>query len=80
MTATESTSLTNEGSQEIKSRSELGAAELLREVGAVLRMSEADVAALGAADGSEDETMIINMGPQHPIDARCDAAHARTAR
>jgi NADH-quinone oxidoreductase subunit D len=66
VTATESTSLTSEGSQEITTRSGLGAAELLREVGAVLRMSEAEVAALGVADGSEDETMIINMGPQHP--------------
>jgi hypothetical protein len=66
VTFTESTRLTSEGSQEIKPRSELGAAELLREVGAVLRMSEAEVAALGEADGSEDETMIINMGPQHP--------------
>jgi NADH-quinone oxidoreductase subunit D len=66
VTVTENRSLTSEGSQEITPRSGLGAAELLREVGAVLRMSEAEVAALGEADGSEDETMIINMGPQHP--------------
>ena len=39
MTATESTSLTSEGSQEITTRSGLGAADLLREVGAVLRRS-----------------------------------------
>jgi NADH-quinone oxidoreductase subunit D len=60
--------ITTEGSQELKPRSELGPTELLREVGAVLRMSEADVAALAAerSDPSEDETMIINMGPQHP--------------
>jgi NADH-quinone oxidoreductase subunit D len=59
---------TGEGDQEIKPRSALGAAELLREVGAVLRMSEAEVAELANAetDPSEDQTMIINMGPQHP--------------
>ena len=60
---------TNEGGQELRPRSELTAKELMREVGAVLRMSEAEVAKLGAAvqaDASEDQTMIINMGPQHP--------------
>jgi NADH-quinone oxidoreductase subunit D len=66
VTVAESPRLTSEGSQEIKPRSELGAAELLREVGSVLRMSEAEVAALNVSDGSDDETMIINMGPQHP--------------
>ena len=59
---------TFEGNQELRSRSELTAKEVLREVGAVLRMSEADAALLAdvAADPSEDQTMIINMGPQHP--------------
>jgi NADH-quinone oxidoreductase subunit D len=40
----------------------------LREVGSVLRMSEAEAAKLGQipADADEDQTMIINMGPQHP--------------
>jgi NADH-quinone oxidoreductase subunit D len=59
---------TGEGSQELKPRSELGAKELLREVGSVLRMSEAEAAALALreVDPSEDQTMIINMGPQHP--------------
>jgi NADH-quinone oxidoreductase subunit D len=58
----------NEPEQGLKPRSELTARELLREVGAVLRMSEAEVAKLGdlPADPSEDQTMIINMGPQHP--------------
>jgi NADH-quinone oxidoreductase subunit D len=60
--------ITTEGNQELRPRSELGAAELLREVGAVLRMSEAEAAELGEApqDVTDDQTMIINMGPQHP--------------
>jgi NADH-quinone oxidoreductase subunit D len=68
--------ITDEGAQELRSRSELTAKELLREVGAVLRMSEAEAAQLGAVDVDAssdvdagldaDQTMIINMGPQHP--------------
>jgi NADH-quinone oxidoreductase subunit D len=59
---------TAEGEQEIKPRSQLTASELLREVGAVLRMSEAEAAALALeeVDPSDDQRMIINMGPQHP--------------
>ena len=44
----------------------------MREVGSVLRLSEADAAKLaadapvGAAEYHDDQTMIINMGPQHP--------------
>ncbi|HEY0520538.1 MAG TPA: NADH-quinone oxidoreductase subunit D [Ilumatobacteraceae bacterium] len=58
----------DDAEQGLKPRSELTARELLREVGSVLRMSEADAAKLGElpADTSEDQTMIINMGPQHP--------------
>ena len=58
----------NEAQQGLKPRSELTARELLREVGSVLRLSEADAAKLGdvPADPNEDQTMIINMGPQHP--------------
>ena len=58
----------NEAEQGLKPRSELTARELMREVGAVLRMSEAEVAKLGDIpdDPSDDQTMIINMGPQHP--------------
>ncbi|MFM8650593.1 MAG: NADH dehydrogenase (quinone) subunit D [Actinomycetota bacterium] len=68
MTAVESVRQTNEGGQEMRSRSEIGAKELLREVGSVLRMSEAEAAKLGQipVDPDEDQTMIINMGPQHP--------------
>ncbi len=47
-------------------RESSGAAELLRELGATLRMSEAEAAALTVDDPADDQTMIINMGPQHP--------------
>jgi NADH-quinone oxidoreductase subunit D len=59
---------TAEDAQELKPRSEVTAKELLREIGAVLRMSEAEAAKLGELpdDPEEDQTMIINMGPQHP--------------
>ena len=59
---------TNEGGQELRSRSELSAQELFREVGAVLRLSEAEAAKLAEVqtEAPEDQTMIINMGPQHP--------------
>ncbi|MFP5487658.1 MAG: NADH dehydrogenase (quinone) subunit D [Acidimicrobiia bacterium] len=59
---------TTAGEQEMKPRSETTAAELMREVGAVLRMSEAEAAMLGDLpdDPDDDQTMIMNMGPQHP--------------
>jgi NADH-quinone oxidoreductase subunit D len=62
------TSRTSEGAQEMTRRSGMGPRELLREVGSVLRMSEAEAAQLGDLpdDPDEDQTMIINMGPQHP--------------
>ena len=43
--------LTCEGEQEMRPRSELGPDELLREVGSVLRMSEAEAAALAQRVG-----------------------------
>jgi NADH-quinone oxidoreductase subunit D len=62
-----STDLTSEGAQELTSRDLVDAAERLRELGAVLRMSEAEVEAEAElAEIPDDETMIINMGPQHP--------------
>ncbi len=57
---------TSEGSQEMASRSSAGADELLRELGATLRLSEAEASDLVGEGPSEDQTMIINMGPQHP--------------
>ena len=68
MTSVENIFKTNEGAQEMRARSEISAKEILREVGSVLRMSEAEAAKLGQipADADEDQTIIINMGPQHP--------------
>ena len=57
---------TSEGAQELADRGASTAAELLRESGSVLRLSEAAANALADQAGPEDETMIINMGPQHP--------------
>ena len=57
--------VTGEGGQEMGYRSESTPGGLIREIGAVLRLSESDVAAM-AGEISDDETMIINMGPSHP--------------
>ncbi|HEX6167088.1 MAG TPA: NADH dehydrogenase (quinone) subunit D [Acidimicrobiales bacterium] len=66
MTSTD-LSRTHEGPQEMGPRKGAPAAELLRELGSVLRMSEADAAALaGQEPGEREQTMILNMGPQHP--------------
>jgi NADH-quinone oxidoreductase subunit D len=59
---------TSEGPQELSFREGTHPDELRREVGAVLRLPEG--VALDPSDidieQSDDETMIINMGPQHP--------------
>jgi NADH-quinone oxidoreductase subunit D len=59
---------TSEGEQELFRRSETAASELRREVGAVLRLPEGVVIDASDIDveQTEDQTMIINMGPQHP--------------
>ncbi len=64
--AGQDTAFTDEGGQEMEPRAQSGAAELLRELGATLRLSEAEAAALAEVDDGDDSTMIINMGPQHP--------------
>ena len=45
---------TNEGAQELGARSELTAKELLREVGSVLRMSEAEAAAIRSEEHTSE--------------------------
>ena len=58
---------TSEGTQEMGPRSGADAREVLREIGSVLRLSEAEAAALADEVSDDDETtMIINMGPVHP--------------
>jgi NADH-quinone oxidoreductase subunit D len=58
--------LTSEGSQEMAPRRIAGGVEVLRELGSVMRLSEADVAAMGDVEDDEATTTIMNMGPQHP--------------
>ncbi|HEV2767403.1 MAG TPA: NADH-quinone oxidoreductase subunit D [Acidimicrobiales bacterium] len=57
---------TSEGAQELSARGQMTAGELLRESGSVLRMSEAAAAEQADQAPGDQETMIINMGPQHP--------------
>ncbi len=60
--------LTYEGAQELAPRAETSAQLLREEAGGVLRLAEGNVLDLADVDFEvrEDETMIINMGPQHP--------------
>ena len=59
---------TSEGEQGLRPRSVTGAGELRQEVGAVLRLPEGGYVDPADIDieRRDDETTIINMGPQHP--------------
>jgi NADH-quinone oxidoreductase subunit D len=59
---------TSEGAQELLPRDTTNAPDLRREVGAVLRLPEGNYINADDIDieRRDDETMIINMGPQHP--------------
>jgi NADH-quinone oxidoreductase subunit D len=59
---------TSEGIQGLRPRGTTGAGELRQEVGAVLRLPEGGYADPADIDieRRDDETTIINMGPQHP--------------
>ena len=59
---------TSEGAQELATRTTTAPDELRREVGSVLRIPEGGAVDTGDIDVERptDETMIINMGPQHP--------------
>ncbi|HEY8080892.1 MAG TPA: hypothetical protein VIE15_02300, partial [Acidimicrobiales bacterium] len=59
---------TSEGAQEMHRRADTAPGQLARESGAVLRLPEGNVLDPNSIDVErvDDETMIINMGPQHP--------------
>jgi NADH-quinone oxidoreductase subunit D len=59
---------TSEGAQELLPRDTTSAGELRQEVGAVLRLPEGGYIDANDIDieRRDDQTMIINMGPQHP--------------
>ena len=59
---------TSEGAQELAGRDRTAAEELRREIGSVLRLPESHVPRGEDIDVERtgDDTMIINMGPQHP--------------
>jgi NADH-quinone oxidoreductase subunit D len=68
LTPTELVGATSEGPQELIRRTATPPEALRREVGAVLRLPEGVAVDPSDIDveQTDDETMIINMGPQHP--------------
>jgi NADH-quinone oxidoreductase subunit D len=58
--------LTDEGRQGLTSADLTNAVELLRERGAVMRMTEAESQLDRENADPDDDRMIMNMGPQHP--------------
>ncbi len=56
---------TSEGDQELSPRSATPKVELFKEAGATLRIPEGSDSDIDV-EVSDDQTMIINMGPQHP--------------
>ena len=68
MTSEELKAETSEGLQELQERDETGPVALAIEEGSQFRLPEGPVLNPGDIDVEfgEDETMIINMGPQHP--------------
>ncbi len=59
---------TSEGAQELQSRGDTEETQKRREEGAFLRLPEGHTVSIDdiSVEVDEDETMIINMGPQHP--------------
>ncbi len=58
---------THEGAQELRPRAETGVDDLGKEMGAVLRLQGLNVDPTSIdIENSDDERMIINMGPSHP--------------
>lgn len=58
--------LTEEGSQELQPRNLTTGVEALREFGSVMRLSESDAAVLADREPDQDDTTVLNIGPQHP--------------
>ena len=66
MTTTDIPRGLDQGAQELLARSRTAAIQELVERGAVLRMSEAEARQYQDDATADDDTMILNMGPQHP--------------
>ncbi len=66
MTTTDIPRGLDQGAQELLSVSRTSAIQGLIERGAVLRMSEAEARRYQDEATADDDTMILNMGPQHP--------------